>query len=249
MGMLTPKQRQRVEKELEKKLPPETEMHKGGRAVVYAVVRAVMKLLFRIQIENPERVPSSGTVLLCSNHTSYFDIPLIHLQLDRWTHWVARESLFRSWFTSRFLPWWGAMPIDVNNPDASQIKLILAALKEKKMIGIFPQGTRCQTQEKLERTVPRSGAVSFAIRTQATILPVMVVGGFKLFRRTRLIVGEPYAYDLPKNHRHTPAELQAMTVELMERIFALDGQVYPLANKEALLQAAPGALKAPIVKK
>ncbi len=242
MGMLTEKQRERVDKQLAKKLPDEKQMRRGGRAVVYAVVGGLMKFLFRTEIVYPERVPQEGAVLLCSNHTSYFDIPLIHLQLERWTYWVARESLFRSRFTSRFLPWWGAMPIDVNNPDASQIKRILGSLKDKKMIGIFPQGTRCKTPEKLRKTVPRSGAVSFAIRTNATVLPVMVEGGFKLFRKTRIIVGEPFTYDLPKNHKHNQHELQAMTIRLMERIFALAGKEYPLENKEELLQAgAPQA--------
>ncbi len=234
MGMLSKEQQALVEREMAKPLPDEKLMKKGGRNVVWNVVYFLMRLLFRIEVEHPERVPAEGPVLLCGNHVSYLDLPLIHLQLNRWTFWVARESLFRSGFAARFLPWWGSMPIDVHNPEASQIKNILASLRKNRLVGIFPQGTRCKDPEKLRNTVPRTGAVSLAIRTGAQIVPVAIDGTFKVFRKTRLIVGEPFRYDLPKNHRHTPEELMTLTIDLMEHIFGMMGKEYPLRNKAVL---------------
>lgn len=245
MGMLSEKRREIVEREVAKTLPPENLMYRGGRKAVYIFLRFLMRILFRMEVDYPERLPKEGPVLLCGNHTHYLDLPLIHFQFDRWIYWVARESLFDSAFTSRFFPWWGTMPIDVRHPDASQIKRILGAIKKNQCVGIFPQGTRCQDPEKVRSTVPRTGAVSFAIRTEATIVPIAVDGEFKLFRKVKLRVGEPYKLDIPKKTRITEEELMTLTIDLMENIFSLMGQEYPLQNKSQLT----GGRKADYVEK
>ncbi len=234
MSMLNEKQEERVAKNLAKPLPEEHEMKKGGRKVIWYVVRFFMKLLFRAEVENPENLPDEGPVMLCSNHVHYFDIPLIHLQLDRWVYWVARESLFRFHFSSHFIPWWGAIPLDVYNPEPKSLRMMMACLKKGRVLGIFPQGTRCNDPEKLRNTPPKTGAISLAMRYNAQILPVAVDGEFKLFRKTKLIVGEPYTIDLPPRTRLSEEEMMTLSIELMEKIFALKGEKYPLRNKAEL---------------
>lgn len=242
MSMLSEKEQARVEKNLAKELPDEREMKKGGRNVVYHLVHFIMRVLYRIEVVNPENLPAEGPVMLCANHVHYFDIPLIHLQLQRWVYWIARESLFRFRFTSRFMPWWGAIPLDVNNPEARSIKMIMTYLKKGRVLGIFPQGTRCRKPEKLRTVPPKAGAINFAIRHKAWILPCAVDGEFKLFRKTRLIVGRPYKIDLPPKTRLSEEEMMTLAITLMDNIFALMGKEYPLENKEEL---TGGAIKNP----
>lgn len=234
MSMLNEKQAERLAENMQKPLPEEGQMSRGGRKVVEKIVYFIMRLLFRIEVVNPQNLPKEGPVMLCANHVHYFDVPLIHLQLDRWVYWVARESLFRYHFSSHFMPWWGAIPLDVDNPEPKSIKLIMSYLRKDRVLGIFPQGTRCKDPEKLRRTPPKAGAVNFAIRHNAWILPCAVDGEFKLFRKTRLIVGEPYKIDVPRKKRLTHEELMVLAVELMDKIFALMGKEYPLENKEEI---------------
>lgn len=234
MSMLNEKQAARVAKALEQPMPEEWDMNKGWRHFFYVFFRGIMKFLYRIEIVNPERLPKEGPVLLCANHVHYFDIPLIHLQLNRWVYWVARESLFRFWVTGHFMPWWGTVPLDVNNPEPSSIKMIMSNLRKGRVIGIFPQGTRCKDPEKLRTRAPKAGAVNFAIRMKAQILPCAVDGEFKLFRKTRLIVGEPYTIELKPKQRLSEEELMTYSIDLMERIFRLMGKEYPLEGKAAL---------------
>lgn len=234
MAMLTPEQEARVKRNIERtEYPPEYEMKSGLRKVVWYIVRALM-VLFRIETIGAEKIPQQGPVLLCANHVSYLDIPLIHLTINRWTWWVARESLFKTRFAARFMPWWGAIPLDVNNPSASSIKTIIQYLKEGKMLGIFPQGTRCKSLEKLRNTPPKSGAVSFAIRNDAYIVPVAIDGTFKLFGKTRAIIGDPYKIDVQGKKKLTEEELMTHSIQLMENIFSLMGKEYPLNNKSEL---------------
>lgn len=233
--MLTPEQELWVKESFEKiEYPSEYEMKKGRRKIIWYIIRAFMQL-FRIEAVGAENIPMEGPVLLCANHKNYLDIPLIHLTINRWVWWVARESLFRWKFTARFLPWWGAIPLDVKNPSPTSVKMIFSTLKENKLLGIFPQGTRCPHIEKLKRTPPKSGAVSFAIRNDAYIIPVGIEGDFKLFRKTRCIIGKPYKIDTQGKKRLSDEETRRHTLDLMEKIFSLLGEEYPLENKEAYI--------------
>lgn len=234
MSMLNEEQRQRVEKNMAKPLPEEAKMRSFGRNLICSVAWFLMRILYRIRVVNPEKMPEEGATLFCSNHTHYFDIPLACVQLKRWIYWIARESLFKSRFSAKFLPWWGAIPLDVNNSEPKTIKKIFQYLKEGKCLGIFPQGTRCSTPEKLRNTVPKTGAISFAIKTGATILPVAVDGEFKPFHKVTIILGDPYKIDLPPRTRLSDEELMFYTIDLMDRIFALRGKEYPLKDKSKL---------------
>ncbi len=236
MSMLTPEQDARVKKSYEgRTYPPEYEMKRGMRKVVWVVVRFLMRL-FRVETIGAEHIPAEGPALLCANHRSFLDIPLIHLTINRWTWWVARESLFRFRFTSHFIPWWGGVPLDVKNPSPSSVKLIMQHLRDGKMLGIFPQGTRCGNIEKSKKTPPKSGAISFAIRNDAYIIPAAVDGEFKLFRKTRLIIGEPYKIDTKGKKRLSDRELRIHALDLMDRIFALMDKEYPLENRESYIE-------------
>ena len=74
----------------------------------------------------------------------------------------------------------------------NDIKAVMTALKYLKngeKISIFPEGTRNRTDADL---LPlKGGAALFAIRAKAPIYPVMMDGKTRLFRRTRIVVGDP----------------------------------------------------------
>ena len=66
-----------------------------GYFLFWCAFRAVFKVLFDCRIYHADRVPLSGPVLLAANHASFMDPPLIGSCLNRETHYLARNTLFR----------------------------------------------------------------------------------------------------------------------------------------------------------
>ena len=64
-------------------------------------------------------------------------------------------------------------------------------LKEKEVIGIFPEGTRNKIDDKI---LPfKTGAVRFAYNTNSYIVPIYINGKYKFFGNKLVIkVGKPY---------------------------------------------------------
>lgn len=64
-----------------------------------------------------------------------------------------------------------AFPVDRENPGPSTIKVPRKLLKEEKVIGIFPSGTRTTNQVPLKR-----GAVTIAAYSNVPIIPAAYTG-------------------------------------------------------------------------
>ena len=64
-------------------------------------------------------------------------------------------------------------------------------LKNNEVLGIFPEGTVNKTNEIV---LPfKYGAVSFAKKTNAYIVPFAITGKYKIFRRSiKITYGKPY---------------------------------------------------------
>ena len=235
--MLSGKQREFMEKQLAKPLPDDEKgMYTVGRKFVLKCIEIYMNIFFPMRYEGLENIPQNGPALLCGNHTAFLDIPLVSIGLinnGRWIYWVARESLMKSRFLAWLMPWFGVTPVDTSLAETSTIKTIFANIRKNRIVGIFPQGTRCKTREKLMNTPPKIGAVSFALRTKTPIIPVAIAKEFKPFRKSKLIIGEPYYIESDRK-RLSDEELMAHSIELMDRIFALKGEKYPLKNRSLL---------------
>ena len=61
-------------------------------------------------------------------------------------------------------------------------------LKEDKVLGLFPEGTRSKTGE-LGKGL--AGAGFFAFRSNAHIVPCAIIGPYKPFRRLKVVYGKP----------------------------------------------------------
>src|SRR5699024_1405022 len=114
-------------------------------------------------------------VIACT-HTGWVDILWLGVSmLPTKIHYMAKKELFES----RFLKWLmnnlNAFPVDRENPGPSTIKVPRKLLKEGKVVGIFPSGTRTSEEVPLKR-----GAVTIAGSSQVPIVPVAYRGTNKL---------------------------------------------------------------------
>jgi 1-acyl-sn-glycerol-3-phosphate acyltransferase len=164
------------------------------RMLVYTVLFGLFTQVGR------ERVPRQGPLMVCANHISTLDPPLIPAFLPRNDSWsMAKAEYFeKSWLQTWIFTAFHAFPVTRHSADRAAIRRATAILRENHLLVLYPEGTRI-TSGGLHR--PEPGAGFIALLTGAPVLPVAVTGsrgvlgkGFKLPRRAplRLEFGEPF---------------------------------------------------------
>lgn len=186
--------------------------------MLYRTLRVLCWVLYKVfyflQPIGVENVPSQGAVILCSNHISVLDPPTIGVSLKRRIHFMAKEELFRIPLFNRLIIALGAFPVKRGGISKQSIRQTLQLLEEGHMIGIFPEGTRKSTG------IGKRGAANFALKSNATVIPVAIIGNYRLFRKMKIVYGEPI--DLSQfRGESTSDQIQQVTDKIMEAIYGL----------------------------
>lgn len=187
------------------------------------LVKIILSLFGRIKVYQKENIPQSGGYVIACTHTGWVDILWLGVSmLPTKIHYMAKKELFES----RFLKWLmenlNAFPVDRENPGPSTIKVPRKLLKEGKVVGIFPSGTRTSEEVPLKR-----GAVTIAGSSQVPIVPVAYIGpnNFKdLLKRIepKIIYGEPLY--LPEGMSKKEG-MEVMMKELNEELIHLQKEL------------------------
>src|SRR5699024_582859 len=106
------------------------------------LVKCYYKLRFKITVIGEDRVPSSGPVMLVSNHISDFDLQLIGLALVRQLSVVAKSELFELPVIGKISPSLNAIPVSLGKSDRAALKSSITALKEDRCLVILSEGSR-----------------------------------------------------------------------------------------------------------
>lgn len=158
--------------------------------MLYVIFRFLFRCLFysvfRLQVLGKENIPEQGTVILCANHISNLDPPLVGSPLQRKVHYMAKEELFKipvlGWLITQF----GAFPVKRGGVSKESIRLSIQLLKEGNMLGVFPEGSR-----KNAGGMGKKGAASLALKSDATVIPVAIIGEYKPFKKMKIVYGKP----------------------------------------------------------
>lgn len=153
-----------------------------------ALCRLILSSVFRAEIIGKENIPNKGPVILCCNHISNFDPPLLGAYLTRKISYMAKAELFNVPLFGTLLKKLGAFPVKRGLSDKQALRSGLAILKEGGVLGLFPEGTRSKTGE-LGKGL--GGAGFFALRSEATVIPCAVIGPFKPFNKVKMVYGKP----------------------------------------------------------
>ena len=183
------------------------------RALVDTVYRIYYTLVQFMKVEGTENIPKEGPLLICANHRSFLDPPLICITAKRKTYFLAKIELARNPFM-RFLGWiYEVMYVKNDEKDISAIKGSLKHLKNGDCVALFPEGTR-KGLEKGEKV--RDGAAFFALRSGAKVVPAGISGKMKPFTRLTIRYGEPIDFkDYSKD------DLEEVTKIIMDKILEL----------------------------
>ena len=157
--------------------------------IVRIIARIILTPIYFPRIIGGEKIPQKGSVIVYSNHASWWDPVILGVLLPRQVHFMAKEELFRSGFTRWFLTNIGTFPVKRGTADISAVKKALKLLKHGKVFGIFPEGTRIKTGEL--GTFLR-GVAGIAHHSRAPIIPIAIHHNkYRLFVRVTAVVGEP----------------------------------------------------------
>jgi 1-acyl-sn-glycerol-3-phosphate acyltransferase len=186
-----------------------------------------------------ENIPSSGPVILASNHLSFSDSIFLPLQARRPVVFLAKSEYFtgkgiKGALTRWFFKSTGQLPIDRSGGKASEASLNtgLKVLSQGQVLGIYPEGTR-SPDGRLYRG--RTGIARMVLEAKVPIIPVAMIDTEKVqpigkrlprIRRIGVVVGTPLDFSRFDGMEGDRIILRAVTDEIMYELRKLSGQEY-----------------------
>ena len=203
------------------------------------VLGPLLRVLFRPWVRGIENIPSSGPVILASNHLSFSDSIFLPLQSRRPVVFLAKSEYFtgkglKGALTRWFFKSTGQLPIDRSGGKASEASLNtgLKVLSQGQVLGIYPEGTR-SPDGRLYRG--RTGIARMVLESKAPIIPVAMIDTEKVqpigkrlprIRRIGIVVGTPLDFSRFDGMEGDRIVLRAVTDEIMYELRKLSGQEY-----------------------
>lgn len=189
----------------------------------YKVVRIILgfflKLFYRFRVTGLENVPMDNRLVICANHRSNWDPVLISIAFPRQVHWMAKKELFKNKILSYLIYKLESFPVDRQDTDISAIKNALRVLKNEKVLGIFPEGTRVDT---VDLNNAKAGTALLAIKAQSIVLPMYIGSTYKLFSKVNINIGKPIDLSDNFNKKLSNEEYLNISKKIMESIYALE---------------------------
>ncbi|PWA12438.1 1-acyl-sn-glycerol-3-phosphate acyltransferase [Pueribacillus theae] len=146
------------------------------------------KTFNRLTIVGKDNIPVDKGVLLCSNHISNFDPPLVGVATPRKVRFMAKAELFSNPIMKWLMNALGTFPVKRGLNDKQALRNGINILNNGEVLGFFPEGTRSKTG-KLGSGL--AGAGFFALRSDAVVVPCAIVGSYKPFKKIIIIFGKP----------------------------------------------------------
>jgi 1-acyl-sn-glycerol-3-phosphate acyltransferase len=178
-------------------------------------------LFYRLEVTGLENIPSEGGAIVCSNHPGTFDMFFIACKVKRLIHYMAKEELFKNPILAYILPKIGAFPVKRGKGDIDSIRKALKILKDGKILGILPEGTRTGFNNS-RKVKPKAGVALIAIKANVPIIPAAISGDYsKPFSRVKVKFGAPFYVNSKQDKKNTKEELENISGNIMERVYSL----------------------------
>ncbi len=193
-----------------------------SRLLAFDIIQKKTRGLMRdtgseVTVVGAENIPDCP-VLYVGNHRSYFDILTLYPLFPQETAFVAKKEM-ETWFTlAEWMKLGGCQFLDRQDLKAG-LKTILAGVDEVKngtSLFIFPEGTRCESEDILDLLPFHEGSMKIASRAGCPVVPVAITGTRDIWEnhlpwirpaRVTAQFGEPfYISDLTGEDKKHPGE-------------------------------------------
>lgn len=161
----------------------------------YLFARSLCTLVLKMKgyrISGLENIPKEGPGIIACNHLSLWDPVIVGCAVPREIIFLAKEELYGIPVVGRIFRSLLTIPVKRGQGDIGAIRKALAALKEGKLLGVFPEGTRSKTGDIQEAM---AGVILIMEKSKTPIYPVKIYHSKGLIFQKRgsagIIFGKP----------------------------------------------------------
>lgn len=152
------------------------------------LLNIVVQIIFPYKFVGNKKIDKGVPCVLVGNHYRLWDI--VHMACaskDR-VHFISKKEVYDNKFLGFLAKKIEAIPVSRDGNDLKAVMTALKYLKKGEKIAMFPEGKRNRTDEIL---LPlKGGAALFAIKAKVPVYPVVSDGKTKLFRKTKVKIGD-----------------------------------------------------------
>lgn len=185
--------------------------------LIKLIVRIFCKIVFFVKVEGEENIPKEGAAILAANHTSLWDAPVILTATHRPMRTMGKAELFENKLLAPFLRMAGAFPVRRGTADITAIKTALKTLKDGGIFAIFPTGTRVKDGDG----DAKAGVALIASKSGAPVIPVAIRGGYRIFKRVTIHIGQPLYVKNENGTKPSSDELKLYADAILNKINSL----------------------------
>ena len=178
----------------------------------------LIRVFMPMEVIGTEHLPKEGG-LICPTHSSNWDpvMMILSVPIGYPVQAMAKDSLFKVPVVGWFIRNAGAFPVSRGTSDIAAVKKSITALRGGQNMIIFPEGTRVDTPGD---ETAKGGVAMIAIRTNAQLVPTYITHKPRLFHKTQVIFGAPYAPTYT-GRNGTSGEVQEIADALLKASYAL----------------------------
>ena len=207
--------------------------------MVYPIAKLIIPLIVDFwikEVNGIENIPKKGPFIIAANHESYIDhliiVKTFVIHTNQTIHFLAKKEHFSNPLKSIWHRWAGAVPLDREAKGTEALRWAIEALKQGKIIGLHPEGTRTLTG-KLQKG--KTGVIRLALAAKVPIVPVGLIGTFEIlpkgkyipkFKKATMNIGKPIYFNKYYNKKTTKRLLRDLTDQVMGEIAKLSNQKY-----------------------
>jgi 1-acyl-sn-glycerol-3-phosphate acyltransferase len=194
--------------------------HRIVEALILLYVRATVKL----DADEAVKIPAQGPLIVVCNHINFVEAPVLFaVTRPRPVAALAKVETWNNPIMALIFEVFNGIPIHRGEADMTALRACVAALKEGKILGVAPEGTRNKNGKML---IGKPGIAALGVMSNSPIMPAAFWGeenywpNLKRLRRTtvHMRVGEPFRFKREAAGREAR---QPATDELMYRIARL----------------------------
>lgn len=177
----------------EKKLEPVT----GKRSILYEIARVLAMILFHtfmpVKCIHREKLDREAPYIVVANHLHALDpiVMAMHIR-KRQIVFLGKKELGKGKLAENILTRMHCILVDRHNTDMNAMRNCMKAVKMKKILLIFPEGTR-HHEGQMEQI--ESGTSMIVLRSKVPIVPIYFDRKLSLFKVTHMVVGDPIPAD------------------------------------------------------
>jgi len=106
------------------------------------ILAPIYKRHYKPVIIGSENIPNEGNAIIAGNHIHLYDQCNVIISTKRPIFYMAKKEYFDDPKTRWFFKGVGCIPVDRSKKDSEAVESAINVLKNKDLLGIFPEGTR-----------------------------------------------------------------------------------------------------------